>query len=33
MTGTVDVIIGKRRLLSYFFEPIIKSIQNGLKEQ
>lgn len=33
MTATVDVITGERRLLSYFFEPITKVIQNGMKER
>lgn len=33
MTGTVDVITGERRLISYFFEPIIKAIQDGFGER
>ncbi|MDE1475889.1 HlyD family type I secretion periplasmic adaptor subunit [Xenorhabdus bovienii] len=33
MGVTVDVITAKRRLISYFFEPIIKAIQDGLKER
>lgn len=33
MTGHVDIITGQRRLISYFFEPIIKSIQDSLKER
>ncbi|MCP4071058.1 MAG: HlyD family type I secretion periplasmic adaptor subunit [Hyphomicrobiales bacterium] len=32
MTGTIDVITGERRLISYFFEPIVKAIQDGLRE-
>ncbi|NLS17306.1 hypothetical protein HGP16_12130 [Rhizobium sp. P40RR-XXII] len=33
MTVTVDVVTSTRRLISYFFEPITKAIQNGLKER
>ncbi|TGQ52308.1 HlyD family type I secretion periplasmic adaptor subunit [Mesorhizobium sp. M1C.F.Ca.ET.193.01.1.1] len=33
MTATVDVIIGERRLISYFFEPILKSIQDSFGER
>lgn len=33
MTGTIDVVTGERRLISYFFEPIVKSIQQGFKER
>lgn len=33
MTATVDIITGKRRLISYFFEPIIKAAQDGLRER
>ena len=33
MTGTVDVVTGDRKLISYFFEPIVKAIQDGLKER
>jgi hemolysin D len=33
MTVTVDVVTSQRRLISYFFEPITKAIQNGLKER
>ncbi|RVO91851.1 HlyD family type I secretion periplasmic adaptor subunit [Sinorhizobium meliloti] len=33
MTATIDVITGERRLISYFFEPIIKAIQDGLGER
>jgi hemolysin D len=33
MTGIVDVITGERRLISYFFEPIIKAIQDGFGER
>jgi hemolysin D len=33
MTGTTDVVTGDRRLLSYFFEPVVKAIQDGFQEQ
>ncbi len=33
MTGMIDVVTGERRLISYFFEPIIKAIQDGLGER
>jgi hemolysin D len=33
MTGTTDVVLGDRRLISYFFEPVIKAMQDGLREQ
>lgn len=33
MTATVDVVTSERRLISYFFEPITKAFQNGLKER
>lgn len=33
MTATVDVITGERRLISYFFEPILKAFQDGLGER
>ncbi|MBW9066162.1 HlyD family type I secretion periplasmic adaptor subunit [Rhizobium herbae] len=33
MTVTVDVITGERRLISYFFEPILKAIQDSFGEQ
>jgi len=33
MTVTVDIVTGERRLISYFFEPITKVIQNGLTER
>lgn len=33
MTATVDVITGERRLISYFFEPILKSVQDGFGER
>jgi hemolysin D len=33
MTGTLDVVTGERRLISYFFEPIIRAIQDGLGER
>lgn len=33
MTTTVDVITGERRLISYFFAPIIKTVQESLGER
>lgn len=33
MTAVVDVVTGERRLLSYFFEPIIKALQDSFGEQ
>jgi hemolysin D len=33
MTGTADVVTGERRLISYFFEPVIKAIQDGFGEK
>lgn len=33
MTVTVDVITGERRLISYFFEPILKAIQDSFGER
>lgn len=33
MAAQVDVITGERRIISYFFAPIIKAIQNGLRER
>ncbi len=33
MTATVDVVTGERRLISYFFEPILKAIQDSFGER
>lgn len=33
MTAQVDVITGERRLISYFFEPVLRVFQNSLREQ
>ncbi len=33
MTATVDVITGKRRLISYFFAPIVKVVQESMGER
>ena len=33
MTGTVDITTDKRRLISYFFAPIVETIQKSLKER
>ncbi|RUM24054.1 hypothetical protein EFQ99_19070 [Rhizobium vallis] len=33
MTSTVDVITGERRLVSYFFEPLTKALQDSLRER
>lgn len=33
MTVTVDVITGKRSLISYFFAPIVKTLQDSLGER
>jgi hemolysin D len=33
MTGMIDVVTGERRLISYFFEPIVKAVQDGMGER
>lgn len=33
MTATVDVITGERRLISYFFEPVLKAVQDSFGER
>ncbi|MDP9630340.1 UNVERIFIED_ORG: hemolysin D [Ensifer adhaerens] len=33
MTATIDVITGERRLISYFFEPVLKALQNSFGER
>lgn len=33
MTATADIVTGKRRLISYLFEPIERSIMNGVRER
>lgn len=33
MTSMVDVITGERRLISYFFAPILKTLENSLGER
>ncbi|MET3589383.1 hypothetical protein ABID23_000460 [Bartonella silvatica] len=33
MTVTADVITSKRHLISYFFEPITKILEQSLKER
>ncbi len=33
MTATADIVTGKRRLISYLFEPIERSIMNGARER
>ena len=33
MTSTVDIITGKRNLISYFFAPILKTIQDSMGER
>ena len=33
MTVDIDIITGKRSIISYFFAPIVKVIQNSLGEQ
>ncbi|WP_077960545.1 HlyD family type I secretion periplasmic adaptor subunit [Ensifer adhaerens] len=33
MTATIDVITGERRLISYFFEPVVKAIQDSFGER
>ena len=33
MTGKIDIITGERRLISYFFEPITRAIQDGFRER
>lgn len=33
MTAAVDVVTGERRLIGYFFEPIIKALQDSFGER
>jgi hemolysin D len=33
MTATIDVITGERRLISYFFAPIVRTLQNAMGER
>lgn len=33
MTATVDVITGERRFISYFFEPVLKALQDSFGER
>jgi hemolysin D len=33
MTATIDVITGWRRLISYFFEPVLKALQDSFGER
>jgi len=33
MTAMVDVTTGKRKLISYFFAPIVETIQSALNER
>ncbi|TCM51051.1 HlyD family type I secretion membrane fusion protein [Rhizobium sp. PP-F2F-G48] len=33
MTATIDVVTGERRLISYFFEPIVKALQDSFGER
>ncbi|MET0599507.1 MAG: HlyD family type I secretion periplasmic adaptor subunit [Mesorhizobium sp.] len=33
MTATIDVVTGERRLISYFFEPILKALQDSFGER
>lgn len=33
MTATIDIITGERRLISYFFEPIVRAFQDSLGER
>ncbi len=33
MTGKVDIVTGKRKLISYLFEPIERSMMNGVRER
>lgn len=33
MTATVDVTTGKRRIISYFFAPILRTIENSMGER
>ena len=33
MTATVDIVTGERRLISYFFEPIVRTLQDSLGER
>ncbi len=33
MTATADIVTGKRKLISYLFEPIARSMMNGARER
>ncbi len=33
MTATADIVTGKRRVISYLFEPIARSMMNGARER
>ena len=33
MSGTVEIDVGKRSVLDYFLEPILKGMKNSLKEK
>lgn len=33
MTATADIVTGKRKLISYLFEPIERSMMNGVRER
>lgn len=33
MTATIDIVTGERRLITYFFEPILKAIQDSFGER
>lgn len=33
MTAVVDVITGERRIISYFFAPIVKTVEESLGER
>lgn len=33
MTATIDVVTGERRLISYFFEPVFKALQDSFGER
>ena len=33
MTATIDIVTGERNLLSYFFAPILKTVQDSMGER
>ena len=33
LSGTMEINVGKRRILDYFLDPILGSLDNSLKEK